>query len=332
MKKNYRAWQINPAGFPEQKTVTDQLDFLIGFAVLAPSGHNAQPWKFYAQGNTITVSADMTRSLPASDVNGRQLYISIGCAIENLLIAAEHYGFEYVITYFTKETIIARIVFSRIRKYASEKENLISAILHRHTNRNPYDTRMPEKEFLEKVKARATNDMEIHLVSEQSQKDKISDIASEALIAEMDDKNFRLELSQYLKPNTTHSSIGMPGAGFGIPTPLSFIAPFFIKYVNVNRLSRKADQTLLKQHTQVIGVIATREDNQKSWVMVGQVYERIAIEAETEHIKTHPLAASVEAITCRQKLQNALQTSYYPQFFFRMGYTDLSAPISPRLV
>jgi hypothetical protein len=40
------AWHISESDFPQQGTPAKQLQFLIKYAVLAPSGHNTQPWLF----------------------------------------------------------------------------------------------------------------------------------------------------------------------------------------------------------------------------------------------------------------------------------------------
>lgn len=334
-QKNYQAWEVKVEDFYNQKTVSEQLGFLVRFAVLAPSGHNSQPWRFRVLENAIEVMADLTRALPASDTNNRQLHISIGCAIENLLLAADYYGFTHEISYFPEgiaSAPAARIVLKKIRtEVASGGDHLIFAIPRRHTNRNPYTTQMPKNLFLQKIKEWETSDIEVHLVSDQSQKEKIADIVSEALIMAMDYKKFRKELSQYLKSNITRSSLGMLGSGFGIPTPLSLIAPFLIKFVNVNRLSRKKDEALLKLHTPLYGIIATKEDTQESWLKSGQLYERIALEAERQHINTHPLAAAIQTGEYDKRLQNIIQISFHPQVFFRMGYSKTPSGCSPRL-
>lgn len=61
-------------------------------AVKAPSGHNTQPWLFRVQKDRIQILPDMSKSLPAVDPDNRELFISLGCATENLCIAAEAKG------------------------------------------------------------------------------------------------------------------------------------------------------------------------------------------------------------------------------------------------
>lgn len=66
---------------------------LVHYAIMAPSGHNTQPWKFRIQENTISIFPDFSRRLPVVDPLDRELYISLGCALENLIVAAGHEGY-----------------------------------------------------------------------------------------------------------------------------------------------------------------------------------------------------------------------------------------------
>src|SRR3989344_3094210 len=91
MRSNYAPWDITIDDFWNLKTDSERFRFLIGFAILAPSTHNSQPWKFRIQDSTITILPDLHRTLPVSDPHNRHLYISLGCALENLRIAADYY-------------------------------------------------------------------------------------------------------------------------------------------------------------------------------------------------------------------------------------------------
>ena len=45
-KDNYVAWDIDEKKFPRNGNLQDQIQFLIGYGILAPSTHNTQPWEF----------------------------------------------------------------------------------------------------------------------------------------------------------------------------------------------------------------------------------------------------------------------------------------------
>ena len=60
---------------------------LATLASRAPSGHNTQPWLFDQEGDTFIIRPDFSKALPVVDPDHRELYISLGCAAENTLLA-----------------------------------------------------------------------------------------------------------------------------------------------------------------------------------------------------------------------------------------------------
>ncbi len=93
-------WDVSERDFPATSPIETQLGFLLRYAILAPSAKNSQPWCFAVRQNRIHLLADMRRRQLIQDPGERELYISLGCALENLLVAAEHFGFRHGVTYF----------------------------------------------------------------------------------------------------------------------------------------------------------------------------------------------------------------------------------------
>lgn len=329
MWENYRAWEIDFNEFYRQASERDRLRFLVRFAVLAPSSHNSQPWRFEVRAGKIIVYPDMQRALPQGDADNRQLFISIGCAIENLVVAADYYGFRTDIQHHGAGTTV---LFQKIgEKPSHEGNHLIFSIPKRHTNRNPYEIRLPDRQFLSWAASQGREEMRIDCVTEQGAKEKIASAVIAAGIMAMENDAFREELSHFVKSNITGAKIGMPAFGVGIPTPVSFVTPFMLKHFNMNKVSKRQDSALLKEQTLAFLIISSREDNIVSWMRAGQVYERIALEAERQNIRTAPMAAAIEMRQYRMALQDVLGISLLPHVFFRAGYTEKLTPHSPRL-
>ena len=61
---------------------------LVRYATLAPSSHNTQCWKFALQERAISIVPDLSRRCPAVDPDDHHLFVSLGCADENLIQAA----------------------------------------------------------------------------------------------------------------------------------------------------------------------------------------------------------------------------------------------------
>jgi hypothetical protein len=65
---------------------------LVRYATLAPSSHNTQCWRFGIELHAITILPDLARRCPAVDPDDHHLFVSLGCAAENLVHAARAHG------------------------------------------------------------------------------------------------------------------------------------------------------------------------------------------------------------------------------------------------
>lgn len=334
---NYKAWDIEVDDFYNLKTPQEKLRHLIGFAVLAPSSHNSQPWKFVLDGNKIKVFADFSRALAVSDKDNRQLYISIGCAIENLITATEYYGLRFKINYFPNDNkeLVAEIEFENLgdQDHSSQKEeHKIHHINKRSVNRNKYERENIDENFINEIKRYSNNDILVSIITDKDKIDEISEIMRKAIRTALADKEFRKELSQYVKHNKTKEYYGMPGFGFGMPLPISLIFPKAVKHIDVSRVNSKQDSDLIKNHTPAICIIGTKGNNELLWVKAGEVYEKIALDAQKSGIKTAVMAAATQIGDFHKDLQKVLENDFRPQVFFRMGYSDKTTPHSPRFL
>src|ERR1043165_8576063 len=63
-------------------------------AILAANPHDTQPWLFAPRGDSIAVYADRARNLGSFDPFRGEVHLGLGCALTNLVLAANLYGFE----------------------------------------------------------------------------------------------------------------------------------------------------------------------------------------------------------------------------------------------
>src|SRR5579864_8794987 len=71
---------------------------LVHAAILSSNAFNTQPWLFKVSQSRIEIHADLRRNLGAFDPYRRELYFSLGCALENLLLAASANGYNSSVT------------------------------------------------------------------------------------------------------------------------------------------------------------------------------------------------------------------------------------------
>ena len=65
---------------------------LVRCATLAANGHNTQPWRFHLDPDRIMISPDFSRRTPAVDPDDHHLWVSLGCAAENLVFLERAMG------------------------------------------------------------------------------------------------------------------------------------------------------------------------------------------------------------------------------------------------
>lgn len=72
---------------------------LLGYAALASSAHNSQPWRVTREGrDRLVLWRDPARRLPAVDPADRELMLSLGAFLENFVQAGKALGVDVVIT------------------------------------------------------------------------------------------------------------------------------------------------------------------------------------------------------------------------------------------
>jgi len=154
--------EVSEQGFPGTLPLEQQLRFLLRYAVLAPSARNAQPWRFAVQANTVLLRADPARWQPVADPEQRELHLSLGCALENLLVAAEHFGFRHSVAYFPAADdprLVATVTFGFGGVRALERAGLgLDVLLARRTAHGSFTGRPLEVSQLRALEAAARDD------------------------------------------------------------------------------------------------------------------------------------------------------------------------------
>lgn len=319
-------WQISEKDFPSSGNLADKLRFLLHYAILAPSSHNTQPWKFMVNENTVRIFIDQNRWLKIADADQRELHISIGCTLENFLIAAEHFGFEYEVTYFPKRENAALAVSVALlpngQPEASGKREIFYAITKRTTNRNVYEELTIPKGDLRLLENCYHEDKEgifLHLTSDPEIKQKVDELMARADTLQFSDPEYREELGYWI------------GQGLlGTPWLISKLGRLAVTHLDLGNSQAKRDSKALES-APVLGVISSETDDRVSQIKVGQVFERIGLTANTIGVQIQPMSQIIQIPELRDEVAQLIpKPGVIPQHTFRLGYGKVEKGHTPR--
>jgi nitroreductase len=297
-----------------------QLKYLLRFAILAPSTKNTQPWRFSVGENTVGVFADLTRWQPVSDSERRELYISLGCALENLLVAAEQFGFRCEVRYFpqpSNEELAATVTFVRSGDPSgTPARNLLHSIIARHTERGAYQ----DEPIAEEVRSRLLDcghvpGLRVDLTDDPVVRSRVVDLNLHADEMEFADPRYRRELGYWV------------GEGvFGTPRLLARPLGFVVRRLNLGQLVGNRNAAVLTS-APLIGMISARKDDRISQVKAGQTLERLWLHATRRGIAVQPMSQALEIPALRAELARVIpEPGWIPEQVFRIGYPAFPDP------
>lgn len=311
-------WEVSLQDFPSALPIQEQLEFLLQYAILAPSTKNTQPWRFSIGENTIGLFADLTRCQPVSDGGRRELYISLGCALENLLVASEQFGFRHEVSYFpqsTNEELAAIVSFHPGGRPSIYRAGItLAGITARHTQHGPYR----DEPVTEEVRRRLLHccgalGLRVDLIDDPAIRSRVVELNLHADEMEFADPAFRKELGYWV------------GQGvLGTPRLLSRLAGLLVSQVNQGRAIGERNAALLSS-APLIGLISARTDDRTSQVRTGQALERLWLHATRIGIALQPMSQALEIPSLRAELARVIpESGWIPEQVFRIGY-----PIPP---
>ena len=329
-------YEVDEQAFPLYDTVQEQFLFLLRYAILAPSSHNTQPWKFRPTGDGVAVYADYSRRLPVVDPGNRELIMGVGAAIMNLRIAAAHFGFVCRVEYNQTGDSAKPIAFVRLSRSSSTPSPadrklalLFPAIVKRHTNRNPFlMARIPEQ-VAATVKEQAASGMAAIFISKDGAlNQKVADLVAEGDLIQQADPLYRKEMAEWIRPNYTRKADGMTGASLGFNNLVSAINPWATKRFDLGRLKAAKDRNLCLEAPGLI--VLYSEDSLLHWVEVGELLERVLLTLTKNSVQFSFFNMLIEIPDLRTKLRSLLKLSAWPQLMLRIGYCLTEPAFSPR--
>jgi hypothetical protein len=309
---------------PPTESPTD-LQTLVYVATLAASSHNTQPWKFKMAQDFIEIHPDKTRQLRVLDPSGRELWISLGCALENLLMAAYSAGYAAEVTYPGANDFI-RVHLSPDRPRSTP---LLAATAHRQNTRTEYDGQPVALTTLKTLQAvQLEPGVSVRFVLEPKELETVLEYVSLGTLKQYADPAFVQELVHWLRFTRKDALARLDGLyirSSGNPEVPRWLGQLFVSGTTPQGWA-DADAPKFRSSSGAV-LIASETDDRAAWVRTGLVYERLALHMTALGVQSACLNQPNEVAAVRSQFAGAMQLKgALPQMLLRFGH----GPTLPR--
>lgn len=300
-------------------------------AVLAPSVHNTQPWTFVLHPDALEIHADPSRQLTVLDPRGRQLMISIGCALFHARVAIAASGHEPVVERFPESRqprLVARVSVGR--RLWLPIAGLDPMIDRRRTNRRAFaDEPLPARLVDDLAGAVRTEGALLFPITRADHRIATARLSQLADQIEHQDPDYGAELRAWTtddprrRDGVQASSIPYVGSeqGAGDSIPVRAFDQSGMGWLPSSSRS-DVDQTLL--------LLCADVDEPLGWLHTGEALEHLWLELTRHGYWASPLTQVVEVAETQRELRAELGLDANPEILLRVGRAPDTVPTRRR--
>lgn len=323
---------------------------LVRAAILAANPHNTQPWLFRVSESRVDLYSDPKRNIGAIDPDLREMYVGLGCALENLMLAASAKGYAPELKLFPDPASHAHVAQVELAKGPSVRSVLYEAIASRHTNRGAYDTgRRIGAEVWKAVQELGADmpDVRIFWFADDEQRDRMGRLiveATQAVIADPQQsqdsarwERFDWHALQRQRDGITLDAQGLSPAVRVAAKMLPALSP-----EQSNQAWLTSTREVFVGKTNTFGILAVRSSHDRAQrIRGGRLWQRLHLWGTSHGLAMQPLNQMSERADRERQLAlfptfgNALKElvadpNWQALMPFRIGYPQSEALPSPR--
>ncbi|MGW0606610.1 Acg family FMN-binding oxidoreductase [Streptomyces sp. NPDC002640] len=310
------------------------LDIMLTAAAAAPSVHNTQPWRFRLHPLTglLEVRLDGHRALPHTDPDHRARQISVGAALENLLVAAAHLGLRPAVRLLPDprdDTLLAVVDTAARGPHPAGPDpfadlGLYAAVARRRSSRLPYTGRPVPEPVVARMATAARLAGARLLVPPYAVTRRLLRLTAVAEARNRADPDRAAEARAWIRP---------PGGGpYGVPVtalgPADLTGRIPARDFTGPVTALRPPPARFERHVQ-LAVICTRRDEPRDRVVVGRALQRVLLVATALGVRTSLLHQGMEWPDLRGAAAALIGHGQRPQLLVRFGYGP-EGPPTPR--
>ena len=314
-------WLVKDSGFPAEEVRSARLEYLVRYAVLAPSIHNTQPWLFRVRGDALELFADRSRALPIADPSGRELTISCGAALQFARMAARNLKREASVELLPDANdpdLLARLRLGARASPTAREVRRFKAIPKRHTNRTALAPGPELDRLIADLGPLARRyGVSFPASAAEEVRTRIATLVATADQRQMADPAFRHELSSWVRPAKSARD-GMSISSFGMRDWLSTGVAIALDQLDLSCATADKHQKLMLEAPWV-GILATPRDDPPSWLRTGMALADILLEITAGGFAYSFANQPIEASEFRCRIATTMGSDDHPQMLMRIG-------------
>ncbi|MBC9715917.1 nitroreductase family protein [Streptomyces sp. TRM66268-LWL] len=291
-------------------------------AVTAPSLHNTQPWIFLCRGGEISLYADTTRHLTATDPQGRELVVSCGAALFNLRLAMRQLGFQPVVQPCPDPRVpalLARVTWGARARISPAEELMYRSLRRRHTHRGPFRPTPLPAPLLESLARHARLEgAEFSALTTRREERRLARLVQEAETLQRADLAHRVELARWTRPFGTEDGDGVPAGAAPLHPDATLLAGRdFVGWTHGGTSGGPPERRA--GDTGRMALINTPQDTPRDWLLAGQALQRVLLYAAAHQVAAGFHTQPLEIPYLRGEVRELVASGQVPQMILRLG-------------
>jgi nitroreductase len=291
----------------------------VGSAILAPSLHNSQPWRFRLAGEQVHVLADPARTPPVADASGWAIRIACGAATYNLALALAVAGQPMRVQWRpdpTERHLVATLRPEPPQPPTPWQERLFRAIPNRHSNRRPFRSQpVPPEARIAMMQAAAGEGSWLELVVGRIPVAAVGAITHAADRVLQRNPAYATELASWTRRAGAPLD-GVPAGAGGFSAEPQDLLPQR-PFSDLVRLPGKDFE-----EEPLIAVLGTAGDGPGDHLHAGYALQRVLLTITDHGLASSMLSQPIEVPSAQEQLRIALGRYGTPQMVLRVGYGD----------
>ena len=288
-------------------------------AMLAPSVHNTQPWRFVLRSGVLDVFADRGRQLAVLDPTGRQLQLSVGCAIFNARVSLAASGASPAVRLLPDPAQPSLLASIDLGDGAVDRElaALDPVIGLRQTNRRRFASGEVPPEVVRTLVAAAEREGAILLpVVLEDDRMALARLVQRADSLEISDPAYRAELRAW----TTTDPDRRDGVRALVVPHVDGTAGDEVPIRDFDSQGQGALPPQTRSgREQCLLLLGTNTDRPEAWLRAGEALERVWLEVTRAGYVASLFSQPVEVSAVRAQLRTELRLSMRPHMVIRVG-------------